>query len=160
MSFVSSELIVCLVSTNTVVCVSGMAKVRYSDRIFWQLLSDRELETTTSYSQDTGKVRTYVNLQTVSLTKTRQASFSFKRSLKSIFRIHNETVNIWSHGLGFLGYSLIPLAISSMIDWQSTFSNPSDGFALGVFFASVTVCFIFSTWYVCGIEYEVTILIV
>ena len=82
------------------------------------------------------------------ITHYRQASSSFVHSIKSILRLHNETVNIWTHGLGTLAFSLIPSYIylhPSLLPPRYISAPKTDLFTLGIFFFSVTVCFLFST---------------
>ena len=81
------------------------------------------------------------------LTSYRPASFSVARSFWSIFRLHNETLNIWTHLLGALIYSLIPLDSYPEFKQQYTTASFGDIMMLGIFFSGVTVCFAFSTFH-------------
>ncbi|KAF2190297.1 HlyIII-domain-containing protein [Zopfia rhizophila CBS 207.26] len=78
-------------------------------------------------------------------TGYRQATHSFYRSIISIPRIHNETVNIWSHGLGSIAFLVTPLFMYWSISSRYQYATSTDLFALFTFFASVTVCFLFSS---------------
>lgn len=55
------------------------------------------------------------------------------------------TVNIWTHLLGALIYSLIPLDSYPEFKRQYATATMNDILILGIFFAGVTVCFAFST---------------
>lgn len=57
-------------------------------------------------------------------------------------------VNLWSHGLGSLAFSIVPL--SCVLGTRSRFwaGSTEDLLMPGIFFASVTVCFLFSTRYI------------
>lgn len=81
------------------------------------------------------------------LTSYRQASFSVSRSFWSIFRLHNETLNTWTHLLGALIYSLIPLDFYPEFKKQYATATFGDVIMLGIFFSGVTVCFTFSTFH-------------
>lgn len=67
---------------------------------------------------------------------------------QALFTADRFPVNIWTHGLGTLAYSAIPLYLyyttTSRYE-QATFADIS---VLGIFFASVTICFLFSTRHV------------
>ncbi|KAI2623832.1 HlyIII-domain-containing protein [Hypomontagnella submonticulosa] len=78
------------------------------------------------------------------LTGYRRASFSYINSTKSIFAIHNETANIWSHLLGavFFGSMLYQYFELGM---RSKEIRTQDIIALNVYNFSVTVCFVLST---------------
>lgn len=98
-----------------------------------------------------------------------QASSSFDRCFRSILSIHNETgmfssarrycfpnpdsvltmtVNIWSHLLGALFYSSIPLQYHSILRSRYSHANTIDILALAIYFLGVTTCFTLSTLYV------------
>ncbi|KAI1378234.1 hemolysin-III related-domain-containing protein [Hypoxylon crocopeplum] len=70
----------------------------------------------------------------------RRPSNSYKYSLKSIFAVYNETVNIWSHLLGAIFFAFVYqyVVLSKGIRTQYLI-------AFSVYNLSVTVCFIFST---------------
>ena len=55
------------------------------------------------------------------------------------------TVNIWTHLLGALIYSLIPLDSYPEFKRQYHTATMTDILMLGIFFAGVTFCFTFST---------------
>lgn len=67
---------------------------------------------------------------------------SFKACLMSIFRLHTETGNIWTHLIGcifFLGLSLYLYLFSPYT------LNFEDKIVFGIYFLAVTVCLFFST---------------
>ncbi|KAJ9144125.1 Adiponectin receptor protein 1 [Pleurostoma richardsiae] len=78
------------------------------------------------------------------LTGYRLASYSYLISATSIFRLHNETVNIWSHTLGALLFAALFvkfLVLASFHDGR----HFADATAVGVYFVGVIVCFVLST---------------
>ena len=77
------------------------------------------------------------------LTKRiRQATLSYRSSLKSVFRIHNETVNIWSHIVGAMAF-LYAMGVSR---WYTGAMQVEmkDELAVLIYFISVVACFSFS----------------
>ena len=68
---------------------------------------------------------------------------SFKEA--RVFLIWTKIVNIWTHLLGALIYSLIPLDSYSTFRQQYPMATFNDYLMLGIFFSGVTVCFVFST---------------
>lgn len=81
------------------------------------------------------------------LTSYRQASFSVSRSLWSIFRLHNETLNIWTHLLGALICFLVPLDSYPRFKQHYSTVTFGDVLMLAIFFSGVTICFAFSTFH-------------
>ncbi|KAK1833475.1 adiponectin receptor protein 1 [Podospora conica] len=80
------------------------------------------------------------------MTGYRRASFSYAASLKTLFGIHNETANIWSHLLG----ALLFIALSAHFFVWSRLPHGllfADGLAVGVYLLGVIVCFLLSTVY-------------
>ena len=77
----------------------------------------------------------------------RRASYSYARSFASIFHLHNETVNIWSH--------LVPAAISlpagvvlySVLKPRYDKATSADVAAMSCFFLGSTVCLGMSSIY-------------
>ncbi|XP_046319753.1 adiponectin receptor protein 1-like [Marmota monax] len=68
---------------------------------------------------------------------------SFRACFKSIFRIHTETGNIWTHLLGFVLFLF--LGILTMLRPNMYFMVPlQEKVVLGIFFLSVLVCLSFS----------------
>jgi adiponectin receptor len=77
---------------------------------------------------------------------TRRATSSYLRSLRSVFQIHNETVNIWSHIVGasvFLCAAVL-LYLSAHPDHGNTHGKGGDDRAVYVYLGSVIACFVFS----------------
>ncbi|MCJ1377142.1 hypothetical protein MMC17_000234 [Xylographa soralifera] len=84
------------------------------------------------------------------LTHYRSASYSFARSLKSLFYLHNEFVNIHTHLFGtvifiyFFLYYCPPSAQSSLnAEDQLPFSE-ADGTALSFFYVGAVLCLLIS----------------
>ncbi|KAK6839210.1 adiponectin receptor protein 1 [Apiospora arundinis] len=80
------------------------------------------------------------------LTGYRAASFSHCKSLQSVFQLHNETSNIWSHLLGVAWF------LSSFIQYLRYLrvvrdSSFGDSVALGVYYVAVIACFALSTFF-------------
>jgi adiponectin receptor len=65
-----------------------------------------------------------------------KASLSYIKSLQSVCRVHNETVNIWSHIVGALVFLLVT------IWWYlAEKGGDADSLAVLVYFASCVACF-------------------
>jgi adiponectin receptor len=77
---------------------------------------------------------------------TRRATFSYLRSLKSVFGVHNETVNIWSHILGTAAFFSITIGLylSSLRALEDEDGRRGDDAAIYVYFGSVIACFFLS----------------
>ncbi|KAH6877655.1 hemolysin-III related-domain-containing protein [Alternaria rosae] len=80
------------------------------------------------------------------LTSHRRATFSYLHSLKSVFQVHNETVNIWSHILGTVTFFLVAVIfyLSARRGRLDRYSRSGDDEAVHVYFVSVIVCFFLS----------------
>lgn len=78
------------------------------------------------------------------LTGHRRARPSHIASLRSIFRVHNETVNIWAHILGSLAFGLAGLVFWSQYGGREEVDQ-SDVKAVLVYFAGCVVCFAVSS---------------
>ncbi|KAI9054322.1 hypothetical protein LZ554_001488 [Drepanopeziza brunnea f. sp. 'monogermtubi'] len=74
----------------------------------------------------------------------RAPSRSIYKSLKSLCRIHNETVNIYSHLLGALLFTSLPLLISSQISTRYPDVTLGDIIVFSMFFFGVATCFLLS----------------
>ncbi|KAK1910857.1 hypothetical protein P3342_008737 [Pyrenophora teres f. teres] len=85
------------------------------------------------------------------LRSHRRATNSYLRSLKSVFRVHNETVNIWSHLVGaaifFSAAVLLYLRRNSKGLRDDRYSTNADDVAVDIYFVSVITCFFFSFIY-------------
>lgn len=70
---------------------------------------------------------------------------SFKACFWSIFRLHTETMNIWTHGLGCLCF----VALSIYLFVASTYATIPfiDKIMLGIFLTTAILCLAFSTCY-------------
>ena len=101
------------------------------------------------------------------LTGYRRASYSIRRSLKTIGKLHNETsrcsstdvflghtityinlcfaVNIWSHMLGAAVFLSWPIYSYLQVSPRYEKANPGDKEALFVYLLGVIVCFVLST---------------
>ncbi|KAI1212955.1 HlyIII-domain-containing protein [Annulohypoxylon truncatum] len=78
------------------------------------------------------------------LTSYRHASYSYLKSLASLFAIHNESANIWSHLLGAIFFAQVLYRYFEM-GVNSGETKTQDIIALSVYNFSVTACFILST---------------
>ncbi|KAG0372910.1 hypothetical protein BGX24_012426 [Mortierella sp. AD032] len=72
---------------------------------------------------------------------------SKRQCLKSIFRIHNETCNIWTHMLGLLGLIALGLHIHTSVLGTSTTTTLYDHAVFLFFFVAASECLISSTLY-------------
>ena len=70
----------------------------------------------------------------------RPASASFKKSFASLGYIHNESVNIYSHLLGAILFSVIGLVLYTAIEPRYESATTSDVLAFGCFFAGAALC--------------------
>jgi adiponectin receptor len=77
----------------------------------------------------------------------RPASASFRRSFASLGYLHNESVNIYSHLLGALGFSITGLILYSVIKPRYESASSSDIFAFGCFFGGAALCLGMSATY-------------
>jgi hypothetical protein len=78
------------------------------------------------------------------LTGHRRACTSHIASLRSIFRLHNETVNIWAHILGTLAFGFAGLTFWMRYGKREEVDQ-SDVRAVLVYFAGCVVCFAVSS---------------
>lgn len=72
----------------------------------------------------------------------RRPTYSFITCTRSIFQLHNETVNIWTHLIG--GFYFAHLCIQL---FNSTHLSLIDKWVIGLFLASATTCHMMSTIY-------------
>lgn len=75
-----------------------------------------------------------------------------KDQSQNLYLIPHEIVNIWTHLLGALVYSLGPLWFYSEISSRYDPAPRLDITALAIYFAGITVCFSLSTLYVNFLE--------
>jgi adiponectin receptor len=69
----------------------------------------------------------------------RRPTFSYSKCIKSLGYLHNETGNIYSHGIG-AGIFLALAGISVKILYQQTTTRWSDAFVLYLFIACAVAC--------------------
>ncbi|CAL3963564.1 hypothetical protein PZA11_001146 [Diplocarpon coronariae] len=70
----------------------------------------------------------------------RPASASFKKSFASLSYLHNESVNIYSHFLGALAFSVAGVMIYTAVKPRYETATLSDILAFGCFFLGAAVC--------------------
>ena len=70
----------------------------------------------------------------------RPASGSFKKSFASLGYLHNESVNIYSHFLGALGFSVIGTVLYTIIKSRHATATSADILAFGCFFVGAALC--------------------
>ncbi|CAD6446295.1 cb01f7fd-419a-4c33-a0d2-99a92df966fc [Sclerotinia trifoliorum] len=80
-------------------------------------------------------------------TSYRPISHSISRSLKSLFTLHNETLNIHTHSLPFLTCLLLTGLIFYIFSIYFPHSPLVDKFIFAIFFLTTTVCMGLSTGY-------------
>lgn len=91
------------------------------------------------------------------LSGYRPTSNSFSLSLKSLLYLHNETVNIWSHLLGALTFSLAGITAYNLIHPRYVTASPADVLVFSCFFLGAFVCLGMSATYhaICNHSHEV-----
>jgi adiponectin receptor len=77
----------------------------------------------------------------------RPASASFKKSWASLFYLHNESVNIYSHLIGAVVFSAAGAAIYAIIRPRYESATTSDVLAFSCFFAGAALCLAMSGTY-------------
>ncbi len=77
----------------------------------------------------------------------RQASYSYARSFASVLQIHNETVNIWSHGIPAMLSLPTAFYLHSILKPRYDKASTGDLVVMGIFFASVSVALGMSATY-------------
>lgn len=70
----------------------------------------------------------------------RRASYSYRRSLRSVFQWHNESVNIWSHLVPAMLSPPIAGLVYSGLASRYDMASRGDVVAMSCFFLAVTVC--------------------
>lgn len=70
----------------------------------------------------------------------RPASGSFQKSFASLGYLHNESVNIYSHLLGAVGFSIIGTVLYTVIKPRYETATSADILAFGCFFAGAALC--------------------
>ena len=69
---------------------------------------------------------------------------NFSACLKSLFYLHNETVNIWSHLLPTLGYFLALIGTDYSILTTGVKISAADGAAIQLYVVASVFCLLFS----------------
>ncbi|KAK3323886.1 hemolysin-III related-domain-containing protein [Cercophora scortea] len=82
-------------------------------------------------------------------TGYRATSNSYPVSFESVFRLHNETVNIWSHLLGALFFTAagVLLLLHAVVGPRYGAASPADVRAMACFFAGAFLCLGMSATY-------------
>lgn len=75
----------------------------------------------------------------------RHGDLSFKSVFLSLFSFHNETMNVWSHLIGFICMLIATINIS--IDLYSKGGKISEIFAIELYMAAACLCLLFSSIY-------------
>jgi adiponectin receptor len=74
-----------------------------------------------------------------------RADYSFSQTLLSLFTLHNETMNIWSHLIGFI--CVLIAAFSLTIEFQLDEVPILERILMGVYLTSAAMCMLLSTIY-------------
>jgi adiponectin receptor len=77
----------------------------------------------------------------------RPASYSYQKSFSSLFYIHNETVNVYSHLIGALLFSISGFLLYTLIAPRYDSATTSDIRAFGCFFLGAALCLGMSATY-------------
>jgi adiponectin receptor len=77
----------------------------------------------------------------------RPASNSFKKSLASLGYLHNESVNIYSHLIGGLGFTILGAILGAVIIPRYDTIQKSDVLAFSCFFLGAALCLGMSATY-------------
>ncbi|KAL8811281.1 MAG: hypothetical protein Q9200_001916 [Gallowayella weberi] len=77
-------------------------------------------------------------------THYRPASFSYSRSWKSIAKLHNQSINIWTHLIGALFFALCACWFHSQLAQRYNSASQTDIFVFDVFFLGSILCLGFS----------------
>lgn len=81
------------------------------------------------------------------LSGYRATSNSYWRSFKSIFYLHNESVNIWSHLLGAGGFTVAGVFLHSVVAPRYVTASEADLLVWSCFFAGAFLCLGMSATY-------------
>lgn len=80
-------------------------------------------------------------------TGYRADSNSYRASLASVFAVHNETVNIWTHLLGALVFPAAGLGLYGLVAPRYGSASRADVLVFGCFFAGAALCLGMSATY-------------
>lgn len=84
----------------------------------------------------------------------RPPMYSFRGCIKSAFRMHTETLNIWTHLLGFIFFMIVTISVYCFQDFFAQLFQEGvkisslpwqEQIALNIFFASAMICLLCST---------------
>ncbi|KAK4227456.1 hemolysin-III related-domain-containing protein [Podospora fimiseda] len=91
------------------------------------------------------------------LTGYRPTSNSFSQSFSSLLYLHNETVNIWSHLLGAIFFTLTSLTLYSLFHPRYETASSADILVFSSFFLGAFLCLGMSATYhaICNHSHEV-----
>ncbi|KAF1992596.1 Hly-III related protein [Aulographum hederae CBS 113979] len=78
------------------------------------------------------------------LSGYRPISHSYQRSGRSIIKIHNETVNIWSHLIGAALFFGLPIPVYRELSPRYQSASTADILVFSTFFFGVAICFLLS----------------
>ena len=70
----------------------------------------------------------------------RRASNSYKKSLKSLTYLHNESVNIYSHLAGSVAFAITSFVLWSLLARRYSEASMQDVYVLGCFFVGAVGC--------------------
>jgi len=99
-----------------------------------RLLAWRELE---SWRQDNQYI----------LASYRESSNSFKKSFHSLTYLHNETVNVYTHLLGAVAFSLVGVSLYYVLGSRYSSASLGDILAFACFFGGAALCLGMSGFY-------------
>jgi adiponectin receptor len=74
-----------------------------------------------------------------------RVDYSFTHTLLSLFTLHNETMNIWSHLIGFI--CTLVIGFSLALEFQIESVSLTERFLMGIYITSAAVCMLLSTIY-------------
>lgn len=82
-----------------------------------------------------------------------RVDYNFKHTLLSLFTLHNETMNIWSHLIGFI--CILIAGFSIAIEFQIEAVDITERVLMGIYITSAAMCMLLSTiyhWFGCMSE--------
>ena len=112
----------------------GSDSKQKDEKPWWELV---HFETVPRWMQDNPQIH----------SGYRQASYSYVRSFASVLRLHNETVNIFSHGIPALLSLPTAVYLYSVLKPRYEKASTGDTITMGVFFASATLALGMSATY-------------
>jgi adiponectin receptor len=77
----------------------------------------------------------------------RPLSNSYPRSLRSLLYLHNQTVNIYTHLLGFIAFGLLAYVLRDSLHIRYVTATNEDTVVFSAYFAGVFACFSLSSAY-------------